>query len=111
MPNDSLIESARQQLEYAHSAPSGRSAETVYGGHEQVLRQTVVALVAGQSLNEHSNPGEATIFVLAGRVRVTWGEDQSWTGGTGDLIVVPAAPHRLHADEDSAVLLTVAKTG
>jgi quercetin dioxygenase-like cupin family protein len=80
MPNDSLIESARQQLEYAHSAPSGRSAET-------------------------------TIFVLAGRVRVTWGEDLTWAGGTGDLIVVPGAPHRLHADEDSAVLLTVAKTG
>jgi quercetin dioxygenase-like cupin family protein len=109
MPNDSLLESAQQQLADAHDAPSGRSARTVYGGHDRVLRQTVLALVAGQSLSEHENPGEATIYVLSGRVRITWGET-SWAGVTGDLIVVPATPHRLHADEDSAVLLTVAKT-
>ncbi|HZG93403.1 MAG TPA: cupin domain-containing protein [Mycobacteriales bacterium] len=109
MPNDSLIETARQQLANAQRTPSGRSAETMYGGHERVLRQTVLALVAGQSLSEHDNPGEATICVLAGRVRITSGE-LSWAGVAGDLIVVPATPHRLHADEDSAVLLTVAKT-
>jgi hypothetical protein len=41
---------ARQQLELAGSASSGRSASTVYGGHEHSLRQTVIALAAGQLL-------------------------------------------------------------
>jgi len=35
-------------------------AHTVYGGHEHVLRQTVIALVGGSRLEEHENPGEAT---------------------------------------------------
>jgi hypothetical protein len=33
---------AREHLMAAHSASSGRSAKTVFGGHEQVLRQTRV---------------------------------------------------------------------
>lgn len=32
----------------AAAAPSGRSAETVFGGHEQVLRQTLVFLYRGR---------------------------------------------------------------
>jgi quercetin dioxygenase-like cupin family protein len=106
----SLTAIARLQLDQARSASSGRSAETVYGGHEHVLRQTLIALAAGRSQDEHQNPGEATIHVLVGRVRVVTA-DASWDGRPGDMIVVPAAPHALHAIEDSAVLLTVAKRG
>src|SRR5262249_11676930 len=57
-------------LNLAQSAPSGRSSRTVYGGHEHVLRQTVIALANGQALSEHENPGEATVHVLVGRVRL-----------------------------------------
>lgn len=54
---------ARQQL--AHAASQGRNAaDTVVGGHERVLRQTVIGMVAGSELGEHENPGEATIYVL-----------------------------------------------
>jgi len=106
----SLTAVVRLQLEQARTASSGRSADTVYGGHEHVLRQTVIALAAGRSMDEHDSPGEATIHVLAGRVRLTTA-DASWDGRAGDLLVVPAAPHALHADEDAAVLLTVAKRG
>jgi quercetin dioxygenase-like cupin family protein len=104
----SLIAQARQQLQTAGSASSGRSASTVYGGHEHVLRQTVVALLAGQELNEHENPGEATLYILQGRVVLaTTGSE--WEGSAGDFLVVPDAAHTLRALEDAAVLLTVAK--
>ena len=56
----------RSQLKIAREASSGRSAKTVYGGHEHVLRQTLIALAAGHRLDEHDNPGEATVHVLHG---------------------------------------------
>jgi quercetin dioxygenase-like cupin family protein len=99
---------ARQQLEAAAAVSSGRAADTVYGGHEKVLRQTVMALKAGSQLAEHQNPGEATIFVLRGRVLLRAGKD-SWQGKSGDLLIIPEGPHSLEAEEDAAILLTVAK--
>ncbi|GAA1314420.1 cupin domain-containing protein [Pseudonocardia xinjiangensis] len=104
----SLTALARQQLELARNASSGRSAQTVFGGHEHVLRQTVIALAAGHGLDEHESPGEATVHVLHGRVRLSAGEE-GWEGSPGDLLIVPPARHTLDALTDSAVLLTVAK--
>jgi quercetin dioxygenase-like cupin family protein len=103
----SLTALAHEHLERAETASSGRSAATVYGGHEHVLRQTLIALAAGQQLEEHESPGEATLQVLAGRVRLRAGES-SWEAATGELLVVPDARHALEALEASAVLLTVA---
>jgi len=99
---------AREQRKKAVATGSGRAAETVYGGHEKTLRQTVIGMVAGAELTEHENPGEATVLVLTGRVQLKSGET-SWDGRDGDLLVVPDARHSLLAVEESAVLLTVAK--
>ena len=105
----SLDAIAREQLERAKDASSGRSSSTVFGGHEQVLRQTVVALREGSSLTEHNSPGEATIIVLSGRVRLSAGST-SWEGRKGDLLVIPPERHSLEALKDTVVVLTTAKT-
>lgn len=109
MQKTSLIALARHELEHAKSASSGRSAKTVFGGHERQLRQTVIALRAGEQLSDHENPGESTVQVLAGRVTLRAGE-VSWNGSEGDLLIVPDAVHSLDAVEDSVILLTVVKT-
>ena len=49
MQKESLTALVRHHLEMAETATSGRSAHTVYGGHEHVLRQTLIALMAGRA--------------------------------------------------------------
>jgi quercetin dioxygenase-like cupin family protein len=108
MQKESLTALARHHLATATKASSGRSAHTIWGGHERVLSQTLIALQAGVSLDEHDNPGEATVQVLHGRVTLVAG-DNRWNGSPGDLMFVPDARHALEAVEDSVVLLTGAK--
>lgn len=106
MEPTSLTGLAEQLLAAARTAGSGRGARTVYGGHEHTLRQTLVALAAGHGLDEHESPGEATLQVLAGHVRLTTA-DESWEARAGDHLPIPPTRHALAAIEDSAVLLTV----
>jgi quercetin dioxygenase-like cupin family protein len=108
MQKISLRALARELLERAGSSSAGRTADTVLGGHERVLRQTVIAMVKGAALGDHENPGEASVYVMLGRVRLSAGE-HSWEGRPGDLLLIPDSSHSLAALEDSAVLLTVAK--
>ncbi len=108
MQKESLTALVRHHLEAATTASSGRSAHTIYGGHERALSQTLIALRAGASLAEHENPGDATVQVLHGRVTLVAGENQ-WNGSPGDLMTIPDSRHSLEAVADSAVLLTVAK--
>ena len=104
----SLDAVGREQLECAQDASSGRSSSTVFGGHEQVLRQTVVALREGSSMTEHNSPGEATIIVLSGRVLLST-DSTSWEGRKGDLLIIPPERHSLEALKDAVVVLTTAK--
>ncbi|MEH1016890.1 cupin domain-containing protein [Micromonospora sp. CPCC 206060] len=106
MEKSSLMALAGEQVDRARGSSSGRSATTVHGGTDRTLRQTLIALTGGRSLDEHDSPGEATLHVLHGRVRLRSGAAEI-EGTAGDLLVVPDARHSLHADEDSAVLLTV----
>ena len=61
MEKFSLDAIAREQVRRAAASSSGRSSATVYSGHEHTLRQTVIALTAGAVLDDHENPGEATV--------------------------------------------------
>ncbi|MFG1677593.1 cupin domain-containing protein [Micromonospora sp. NPDC049282] len=102
----SLTALAVEQIAAARASSAGRSARTIQGQQTHALRQTVLALAAGRALGEHESPGEATLLVLAGRVRLSAGDD-SWEAATGDYLVIPPARHDLAAIEDSAVLLSV----
>jgi quercetin dioxygenase-like cupin family protein len=106
MDNLDLATLADEELDAARAATSGRSARTVHGGHQHALRQTLIALAAGSALADHQSPGEATLQVLRGRVRLTTATD-SQEAAAGHLLVIPAERHGLSAIDDSAVLLTV----
>lgn len=108
MQRISLDALGRQQLEAACRNPGGRAADTVVGGHEKVLRQTVIAYTAGSGMGEHESPGEGTVYLIKGRIRLLAG-DHIWEARTGDLLILPQVRHSLEAIEDSIMLLTVAK--
>lgn len=109
MESISLTSLASEKLAEAKETHSGRAAHTIHGGHTHELRQTVLALLGGHDLSEHDSPGEATLQVLQGHVRLTTNGD-AWEGKTGDYVAIPAERHALHAVEDSVVMLTVLKT-
>ncbi len=108
MESVSLTDIAAEQLAAARQAHSGRASHTIHGGHALELRQTVVALASGHELAEHDSPGEATLQVLEGHVRLTAG-DETWEGRSGDYVTIPARRHSLRSLEDSVVVLTVVK--
>ena len=69
MQKTSLSAQAREQLALARVASSGRSATTVYGGtraHPASDPDRDGPL--GVDSMSHANPGEATVYVLSGRV-------------------------------------------
>ena len=107
MQTTSLTDLSDSQLTAARASSSGRSAVTIFGGHEHDLRQTLIALAAGHTLGEHESPGDASLQVLLGTVRLSAG-DETWEGSAGDYLVIPPHRHDLHADTDAVVLLTVA---
>lgn len=97
---------ADEQLAAARDASAGRSATTLHGGRGHALRQTVLALLADRSLGEHDSPGEATLQVLRGRIRLDVGDD-SVELAAGDYLQIPPARHDVAALEDSVFLLSV----
>ena len=107
MQTTSLTDLSDSQLTAARASSSGRSAVTIFGGHEHDLRQTLIALAAGHTLGEHESPGDANLQVLVGTVRR---DHQVVAGAALPRLVARREPHRhgLHADTDAVVLLTVA---
>jgi quercetin dioxygenase-like cupin family protein len=104
----SLTALADGLLSHALSASGRRGMCTVDGGRPYLLYQTVIALARGQRIEEDHNPGEATVQVLRGRVRVTAGDD-TIDGSPGQLLIVPGARHSMTALEDAVVMLTAVK--
>ena len=104
----SIHDAVEEHLGKALQSPQGRSSHTLVGGRDRVLRQTVVALKAGERLAEHEPPGEATLMVLRGRVSLGTSSGEQ-TVSAHELVEIPRERHDLSAHEDSVVLLTVVK--
>ena len=94
-------------LQEARTDTARRAARTVCGGRDHTLRQTLISLLAGAELSEHENPGEATLQVLVGRVRVDW-QGGSAELEAGDHSELPQQRHSVAALQDSVLLLTAA---
>ncbi len=99
---------AAEHLAAARAASSGRSSAKIIGDHTKLLRMNLIALEAGASLQDHENPGEATLQVLQGQIEFRAGEE-SVTLATGNLIEIPPMRHGLTALTDAVVILSVAK--
>lgn len=100
-------ELAASHLRLAGESDSGRSATTLYGRGGARLRQTLIALDAGETMGEHQSPGDASLMCLQGDVVLRAGDDQIelWAG---DLVAVPPQRHDVHARSASVLLLSVA---
>jgi hypothetical protein len=75
------------------------------GDQEVLVQRRSLEAVAGRLL--YDSPGEATLLVLRGHVRLSTPRE-SWEGRDGDLPMQPGR-HGLEAFSDTAVLLTVAR--
>ena len=101
-----LTELAERLLADAGGHTAQRAAHTLPHPVDG-LRQTVIALRAGQQLADHESPGPASLQVLRGAVRLVSG-DRTDLLRAQQIGPIPDARHSLHADEDSVVLLSVA---
>lgn len=105
----SVPDLADEHLQIARQSSSGRSGHKLYGGREHQMHLTMIALTSGSMLDEHNNPGEALVQVVSGNV-VVQGGGETIEGSTGDLLIVPDAPHSLEALEDSVIVLLTVNT-
>jgi len=103
---ESLTQLAEELLEQARTSSSGRGAKSVHGGREHALRQTLMAIRAGEGLPEHPNPGEATLQMLHGTAVLKTARSAG-TLNAGDFVVIPDELHSLDVIEDAVFLLTV----
>lgn len=95
-------------LARAAESPNGRATQLVHTASDAGLSQVLLALREGCELADHANPGETTLQVLSGRVRLSAGED-AWNIGAGELLVIPHRRHAVFAEQDSVGLLTVVR--
>lgn len=101
-----LPAAATELLEEARNSRAGRAARTLIPGAHSPLKQTLLALIEGQVLAEHSTPTAAVLQVLTGRVRLVAGTHELDLG-EGDSAEVPPVRHHVDSLEDAVVLLTV----
>jgi quercetin dioxygenase-like cupin family protein len=70
---------------------------------------TLFAFAEGEGLSEHTAPFDAIGYVIDGEAEITI-SGQSYTVGTGEMIIMPAnEPHALKAIKPFKLMLTMIK--
>lgn len=101
-----LGELADDLLEEARQLRAGRSARTLTPGAGAHQKQSLLAITAGQRLQEHVAPGPTTLLGIRGSC-VLSSEEGELTLTEGAWTLCPSGPHSIEAEEDSVILLTV----
>ena len=104
-----LHTAAEELLVEASRLRAGRSARTLTPGSGSPLKQTLLALTAGQRLQEHVAPGPTTLIGIRGTCVLT--HDHGAVTLTESVWAsCPAGKHTLEAISDTVVLITVTPT-
>lgn len=101
-----LHATADELLAEARQLRSGRSARTLTPGPGAPLKQTLLALTAGQRLQDHLSPGPTSLIGIRGTAVLTDDQD-AVTLTDGVWMPCPVGPHSLEAVSDAVVLITV----
>lgn len=101
---------ADELLDEARGLRSGRSARTLIPGAGAPHKQSLLALTAGQRLQDHVAPGPTTLLALRGTSVLSHGGD-AVTLSEDMWAECPTDVHSLEAVSDTVVLLTVTPTG
>lgn len=96
-------------LTEAGALASRRSARTLTPGAGAPLKQSLLALKAGEQLQEHVAPGPTTLLGIIGTV-VLSDQRSAVTLTDGVWAACPDGPHTLEAVSDAVVLITVVAT-
>ena len=100
-----LMSMAEKLMGEATSATSGRASLTLAHGDE--MTAVLVALKAGNTLEEHSAPAAATVITLSGNIIFTTSAEKI-TLGQGEAVTFTAdILHSVYASEDSAFLIVI----
>ncbi|MTV24755.1 hypothetical protein FTX61_04885 [Nitriliruptoraceae bacterium ZYF776] len=87
-----------------------RSARNLTPGAGAALSQSLLALKAGQQLQDHVAPGPTTLLALQGEALLHHG-DEPVRLAEGHWAVCPTDPHSVEAVTDTVLLITVVPTG
>ncbi len=101
-----LHAAADELLAEASQLRAGRSARTLTPGSGAPLKQTLLALRAGQRLQDHLAPGPTTLVGIRGTAVLT-ADKAAVTLTDGVWASCPVGPHSLEAISDAVVLITV----
>jgi hypothetical protein len=106
----SLTESAAELSIVARTHREGRSSVSLHDGESSVLRQTLMVLLAGQSMELEHPPVEGWILILEGELHLRFAShpNNDVDVPAGSLTQLPHESTTVTALEDSVILLTVA---
>jgi quercetin dioxygenase-like cupin family protein len=103
--NIDILDIAREVRGEANYARDGHGARTLI--REANLRIVLIEMKAESVMKEHRVPEAASIYLLAGHVRLRLPDAVADLPSGGLLVLEPGLQHNVEALEDSTLLLTL----